>query len=139
MKPIIIVPPDVLSPDDIKILRDNDLCVITATDPAKVRFLDPLPAAQQRTQMEHAAIVMSRKLLNGMWHNTVLYKKDFADLFVSLLIKGTPLDAQGTTEEQEQQIFDYAKSEEIRRLAHVEAKAERDALKQQKALKTKEK
>lgn len=125
MKPIIIIPPEIMSENDIKLLRENELCVVVATDPAKVRFLDPIPAASNRSNIERAAILMSRRLINGLWNGNVLHKSDFANLYVDLLIKGTPLDAHGTTEEQEQQIFNDAKADEIRRLAREEAKAER--------------
>ena len=38
MKPIIIVPPKQLSKADIEMLRKNDLCVVEAKDPSKVKF-----------------------------------------------------------------------------------------------------
>jgi curved DNA-binding protein CbpA len=42
-------------------------------------------------------------------------------------MEGTPLDRNGTSEEQEQARFKLAKQLEIDRLARAEAKAEREA------------
>lgn len=123
MKPIIIIPPDVISPDGIEALRANDLCVVVATDPSKVHFLDPIPAMGQRTQMENAAIQLSRKLLNGQGSGAIWKKEDFANLYCSLLIQGTSLSSEGTDEERRARIFAMEKDEETRRLARVEANA----------------
>lgn len=43
MKPIIILPPNTMTDENIQLLRDNDLCVVVAEDPAAVKFIDPLP------------------------------------------------------------------------------------------------
>lgn len=131
MKPIIILPPKTMSAADIAALRKNDLCVVVAKDPSKVKFVDPIPAASNRTQIENAAIKLSRCLLNGQWSGgmSTLGQSDFAKLFVDILTIGTPLDAKGTIEEREQQYFDQVKWDEIARLARAEAKAEREAKK----------
>jgi hypothetical protein len=50
---------------------------------------------------------------------------------VDMLIKGTELDRNGSTAEQEQRIFTDAKVAELQRLAREEAKAERAAKKAQ--------
>ncbi len=69
MKPIIIIPEGAMSAESIKELRDNGICVVEAKDPACVKFLDPIPAAQGRTNVEDAAIQLSRKILNkGFWN-----------------------------------------------------------------------
>lgn len=137
MKPIMILSPGEMSPEDIKTLRDNDLCVVVAKHPASVRFVDPIPAATQRGKMEDAAIQLSRLLLNGCWgeysNSNVLSRSDFAHMYVQCLVKGTPLDRNGTTEEQLNRAYDLEKLEETRRLARADAKAERAANK--KALK----
>lgn len=62
MKPMIILPPDTMSEDNIKLLRENDICVVTATNPGQVKFVDPIPAASSQTQMERSAIRLSRIL-----------------------------------------------------------------------------
>lgn len=128
MKPIIIVPPDTISAEDIKILRENNLCVVVATNPAAVKFVDPIPASSSRTEIENAAIQLSRRLLHGELIGPD-YRKNITALYVDLLVKGTPLDSRPTRAEEEQEIFDYAKRDEIRRLAKEEAKAERAAAK----------
>ncbi len=121
-----------MSKEDIEILRKNDICVVVATEPAKIRFLDPIPAIGQRTQIENTAIQLSRIILNNQ--AVSLDRRDLTKTFVDILIKGTPLDAHGSQEEQNQRLFDYEKAEEIRKLARAEAKAERETKK--KALKT---
>ncbi len=42
MKPIIILLEGAMSDEDIKAIRDNDVCVVIAKDPALVRFVDPI-------------------------------------------------------------------------------------------------
>lgn len=127
MKPIIILPPDAMSPEDIKLLRDNEICVVVANNPATVKFVDPIPAASSRTQMEQAAIKLSRRLFRGdLFPDN---RRDFAKLYVDCLIAGTSLDSGPTQEEREKEIFDQAKYDEIRKLAREEAKAEREAKK----------
>ena len=129
MQPVIVIPPKLMSADDIKRLRDNGLCVVEAADPAKLRFLDPLPSVSQRTHMDDTAIKLSRVLLNSNF-NTGLVRSDFTRMFVDLLLKGTSLDSQGTQQEQEQKLFDQAKTNELYRLAREEARAERAARKE---------
>jgi hypothetical protein len=136
MHPIIIIPPNTMSEADIKMLRDNELCVVVAKNPAAVKFLDPIPAAGQRTQIEAAAIKLSRILLNGQWANisnaSQIGRSEFARLYVELLTEGTALDRNGSREEQERRYFGEAKLDELRRLAREEAKAERAAAKKAK-------
>jgi hypothetical protein len=129
MKPMIVVPPDVMDADNLKMLRDNDICVVVAKNPAQLHFMDPLPAASNRTQIENAAIQLSRRLLNETFNSTTFYKSTFAALFIEILIKGSPLDPRGTTEEQYDRMFNQEKAEEIARLAREEARAERKAKK----------
>jgi len=124
MKPIIVIPPNTISDRDITLLRENGLCVVKAKDPSKVKFIDPIPCQSSRTEMEDAAIKLSRRLLAGDLVGAD-YRKNVAALYVDILVKGTALDIKGSREEQEQQLFDSAKREEIARLAREEAKAER--------------
>jgi hypothetical protein len=132
MKPIIILPPDSVSEGDIKLLNDNDLCVVVAKDPAAIKFVDPIPSMSSRTEIEDAAIKLSRRIL----HRQVV--KDnmgnispaaITGLFVQLLTEGTPLGADETQAEREAHIFRREKEAEIVRLAREEAKAERAAKK----------
>lgn len=131
MKPILILPPNTMSAEDIKILRDNDICVVVAKDPAKVKFVDPIPAASSRTQIEQAAITLSRKLLHRQWNHITadgtIGVNTISRLYVECLIAGTPLDEKGSREEQEQRFFDMHKRDELARLAKEEARAERPA------------
>jgi hypothetical protein len=133
MKPIIVIPPDTMSDADIKLLRDNDLCVVVSKDPAKLKFLDPIPAASQQGKIEHAAIQLSRILLNKQWGgyttNGTIGIETFSKIYIDLLMKGTELDPAGSREEQEKKYFDSAKYDAIRELARQEAKEERAAAK----------
>lgn len=136
MKPIIIIPPKLMSAEDVKLLTDNGLCVVTAKDPALVKFLDPIPAEAQRSKIEHAAIKLSRMLLNGDWNQSAypaLGKKEFAELYIGLLMDGNPLDHRDTPEEQQQKVFNEVKHQEVCRLAREEAKAELAAKKKAEA------
>src|SRR4051812_11677156 len=120
MKPIIIIPPGVMSAEDQKELTDNDLCVVEATDPSQVKFLDPIPASSSRTQIEQACIDLSRIVLNGKWNITQngvqvssLTKTQLRSVWYECLTKGTRLDPNPTIEELEQKIIDDARMEEL--------------------------
>lgn len=130
MKPIIILPPDAISDEDIKQLRENDLCVVVAKDPSAVKFVDPIPAMSSRTQIDRAAIALSRVVLNGHWGNytncSSISRQDAARIYVDCLTQGTPLAATYRDPEVvAKEIFDTEKANELRRLAREEAKKER--------------
>lgn len=133
MKPMIIVQPDVMSEADIELLRKNDICVVVAKDPSKVKFVDPIPAASSRNQIENAAIQLSRILLNRQWTHvsncSQIGHAEISRLYIDALIQGTELDRNGSQLEQETRIYNSEKADELRRLAREEAKAERAALK----------
>lgn len=143
MKPMIIIPPEVMSEDHMKILRDNGICVVVASEPSKVKFVDPIPAGSSRTQMENAAIRLSRTLLNWTVTDTdgrpshSVSKGDVARFFVEFLVEGTPLSKNGTREDQEQEIIDRARREELYRIGQEEARAERTKKKAEKLAATK--
>jgi len=42
MKPMIIIPPGQMSQADIKKLESNQICIVVARDPARVKFFDPM-------------------------------------------------------------------------------------------------
>lgn len=135
MKPVMIVPPGVLSDADVQLLRENDLCVVVADDPSKVRFVDPIPAMSSRTEIENAAIQLSRKLLNGNGfdQNGVIGQRGVASLYVNLLVKGTPLQHGQTQAEKDAEEREFARVQELRRLGREDAKAEHEAKKAAKA------
>ena len=129
MKPIIILPPDTMSKEHIKLLRDNGLCVVVAKDPAKVKFVDPLPVVSSRTKIESAAIQLSRIVLNGTWGHWsnlgCIGRETMAKIYVDRLTDGTPLDAAYSDPEvRNQEIYDLAKTDELRKLARTDAQAE---------------
>lgn len=130
MKPLIIMPKGAMSAKDKEKLTKNGICVVEAETPSLVKFVDSVPEIASRTQIEQAAIQLSRKVLDkNTWHYSSGTEKDMAKMYIDLLIKGTPLDPRPTQAEEEKQIFDQAKADELRRLAREEAKAERAASK----------
>lgn len=132
---MIILPPDIMTQEEIQKLNDNGLCVTVASDPSKLKFIDPLPAQSSRTEVENAAIRLSRMILNGQYSisGTSGYGRDFfARCFVEFLVQGTPLDEQGTREQQEQKIIDRARRDELDRIGREEARAEAKARKEAK-------
>jgi len=129
MKPILILPPSEMSAEDMKLLRENGICVVEAKNPALVKFLDPIPSAAERTRTEDAAIELSRKILSREYWQSEETRGELARTYIDLLVKGTRLDPRPTKAEREQQIFDREKEDELRRLAREEAKAERLAMK----------
>lgn len=137
MKPMIIVPPELLAAADRKALEENGICVVVASDPAKLRFADPMPAASSRNEIEHAAIKFSRILLNRQWGNYstlgTIGIDIFTRIYVDCLIEGTQLDKAGCREEQEQAIIDSARRDELARIGREEARSEAAARKAAKA------
>ena len=65
IKPVLIVPVGTFQKGDMERLNDNFFCVVEAKDPAAVKFLDPIPSAAERTKIEEAAIILSRRLLSN--------------------------------------------------------------------------
>ena len=135
MKPLIILPKGAMSAKDKEKLTKNGICVVETETPSLVKFVDSVPEIASRTQIEQAAIQLSRKVLDRKtWgYNNEDTSKEMAKMYIDLLIKGTPLDPRPTQAEQEKEIFDQAKADELRRIAREEAKAERAAAKAAKA------
>lgn len=141
MKPMIILPPDTMSAEDIKKMDENGICVVVSNDPSKVKFVDPLPAKSSRTEIEAAAIRMSRILLNGQWgdisNSSLIGLSEFARLYVRCLINGTPLDKNGPAEEtlEKNRQLDYSEAYrlEVQKIAREDARAERQKKKEAEA------
>src|SRR3990167_4559593 len=123
MNPIIILPPDTMSREDIEALKANGLCVVEAKEPAAVKFVDPIPAISSRTEIENAAIQLSRRILAPEYwqdgHNNQI-RSTIVKTWYEILVKGSPLDPKKSRAEVEREIFDDAKYDEIRRLAREE-------------------
>lgn len=65
MKPVVIIPPKTMSPEDIQRMRDTGLCVVECTKPHMVRFLDPPPcsvAVRDRAAIETFKMIWSRRV-----------------------------------------------------------------------------
>ena len=130
MRPIIVLPPNTMAKEDVARLTENGICVVEATDPANVRFLDPILSAADRPMIEQAAVQLSRILLNGTWGpQQEIGRQKICSLFVECLVKGTKLDRNPTQQERESTIYNEIKEQEIRRLAREEARVEREAMK----------
>lgn len=138
MRPIIILPPDFMSQEDIAKLEGNLLCVVVAKEPDKVKFVDPIPSISSRTKIEDAAIQLSRRLLTGRGfnfgkaynsNNGVLSQREIAEIFCDILTQASPLQRDDTKDERKQAIYNVAFDEETRKLAREDAKRERDAKK----------
>jgi len=126
---MMIIPPDLMSETDRQLLNDNGICVVVAQDPGKVRFVDPLPVVSSRSQIEQAAIQLSRKLLNRKVFNTDWSGEKevswiIAQAFAQLLTIGTPLSGEPTQAELEQKVYDETKLQEMRVLAKEDARAD---------------
>lgn len=91
MRPVMIIPKGSMSSEDIARLNENLLCVVESADPAGVNFLDPLPALSQRTEIEEAAIQLSRRLLSMRGN---IGSDEIQKMFVQLLLQGTRLHVE---------------------------------------------
>jgi hypothetical protein len=102
MKPIVILPEGLMSREDIAKLEGNFLCAVECKDPSKVKFLDPIPSAGDRGKIARAAIELSRIVLTGAWGQyftgEALGRQQMSRIFCDLLMKGTELDPNGTTD-----------------------------------------
>jgi len=137
MQPMIILPPEMMSEQNIQALRDNGICVVEAKDPSKIKFVDPIPAVSSRTGIENAAIQLSRCVLNGMGRclveNGKMDRVSIMRQYIDFLVVGTPLDPNPPREQIEREVFDKTKEEEIRKIAREEARTERKEKKEAEA------
>ena len=91
VKPVILLQYRSISKANIKLLRDNGLCVVECKDPTKVRFMDPPPMSY--SVQELAAIELARGLLRdgklpGHGYNV---KAACGALYAEILLRGDPL------------------------------------------------
>ena len=126
---MIILPPDSMSASDIAELRANDICVVVAKEPAKVEFVDPIPAASSRTEIDRAAIALCRKVINPGFWSADETRQLCAAQYVDLLILGTPLDPKPCKEELGRRAAEEAYYDEHRKIGREAAREERAAQK----------
>ena len=117
---------------DIIALNENGICTVVAKDPAAVKFVDPIPSISSRTEIEAAAIQLSRKLLDPAYWSDGKPPDHIFKTFMHALVQGTPLDPRMQASEMRKRIFTQEMEEETRRLARIEAKEEREAAKKAK-------
>lgn len=96
MKPIVILPPNAMSEADIQLLRDNGLCVVVAEDPAAVEFVDPLPAASSRNEIERGLLELAQRVMSAEFWNQHAYcqRSDVTRVFSEIIMRGTQLRAK---------------------------------------------
>jgi hypothetical protein len=133
IQPMIVLPIGAMTPEDIKVLRDNGICVVECKEPGAIKFIDPIPSAVARTKIEDACIRLSRKILDKHEFHRIfgndlgsIDQSNFTRLYVELLVQGTPLDP---APDEERRIFDQKKRAEIEKLAREEAREEAKARK----------
>lgn len=128
MKPILVIPTNAMTPDSVMALRSNGICVVETEDPSKVKFLDPIPSAAERTRVEDAALSLSRKVLStSFWTNGRESGawQAVAATYLDALVNGTPLDSKPSPVEEERRIYQEAKNDELRKIAKEEAREAR--------------
>lgn len=122
-----------MSPKAVEQLNGNGFCVVEAKDPARVKFIDPIPSQSSRTEIEDAAIKLSRVMLNGnwrgMWNADSVSQSGAAHIFCQFLMQGTALDSRGTIDDQKKEAYQREQIEEMRRVAREDVRAERVAAK----------
>lgn len=89
-KPVVIIKPKAMSKADIRRMNHAGITVVEAESPESIRFLDPPPF--DRDQQERAAISLSRILLTTGNNNTPYYRQTIAEMYVKILLEGTPLE-----------------------------------------------
>lgn len=89
MKPVIILPKDQMSKEDIAELRANDICVVEADNPEEVRFAEPPPG--DYGPQEQAAIQLFRYVAS-QGSNVNFGKQRLVELYVNFLLKGSHME-----------------------------------------------
>lgn len=92
IRPVIILPPDEMSDQDIEKLNQNGFCVVVAKNPDQVRFMDP--PLQSYPAPERAALRLCRYVIanrsNENAYNAQAYKA-LTERLCDYLLEGTPL------------------------------------------------
>lgn len=93
IQPIVILPPDKMSDEDVQRLRDNGICVVVCGDPDAVRFMEPPPGNYEAAEL--AAIELFRYV---MQHNSssCWERRQLAEIWAGILIRGTRLEKVAT-------------------------------------------
>lgn len=89
IKPLIILPKNQMSAEDIQRLNDNGLCVVEAEDPSLVRFAEPPPAMEYDVR-ERAALQLFRRLMQRT--NASYTRTDIANFYCDFILNGSPLE-----------------------------------------------
>lgn len=88
VKPVLILPIGCISKSDMKVLKNNGICVVEAKDPSAVRFLEP-PIVNDYSIQEKAAIELCRYYCQK--ETFMISKDNFNNTLVHFLINGTKL------------------------------------------------
>ena len=98
MKPILVLPPDNMSAEDIALLREIDICVVVAKNPADLRFIDPPPTGNY-DQVTEASLNLSRLIINNTDKN--YSTRELASFWAQALINAHPVRKQTVTKTEE--------------------------------------
>lgn len=91
MKPILILPPEQMSPEDMERLRENDICVVEAKDPSLIRFCDPPPSGNY-DQVVEASLNLSRYVINSdSGPNCTFTMRQLSTYWAQLLLNAHPI------------------------------------------------
>lgn len=95
IKPVIILPPGMMSKEDIQEMRANGFCVVEAKKPDQVRFIEPPPMGY--SAQEKAAISLCRWLMRPD-NKEHLTRQDIGALLAHFFIQGSPLQTVQATQ-----------------------------------------
>lgn len=87
IRPVIILPPDEMSEDDIGKLNNNGFCVVVAKHPDQVRFMEP--PLQSYPAPERAALKLCRVIMASREKNVTL--QDLTQRLCDFLMEGVPI------------------------------------------------
>lgn len=98
MQPILVLPPDSMTDEDIQRLRDNEICVVVSSDPTALRFVDPPPSGNYDLVTD-AALQLSRVVMNNP--NTNYTGQSLAAWWAQVLINAHPVRKQTVAKTEE--------------------------------------
>jgi hypothetical protein len=106
MQPILVLPPDEMSPEDMQRLRDNGICVVEAKHPGELRFIDPPPVGNH-DQVTEASLNLTRFVVNNYQSGGSYNAKDLAGYWAHMLI-----NAHATQKQQVERVAPVKKGKQ---------------------------
>ena len=87
MKPMLILPPDEMSTEDMERLRDNGICVVESKRPDEIRFLQT-PLDSNHDEVIEASLQLTRFVVNNP--DKTHYGSSLASYWASSLMNAHP-------------------------------------------------